>query len=486
LVTRQQSAIACTSININSNIMNKRILFYLFLDIYCISITLGQQRVGINTTAPVRQLEIYGSGTQHLRLHSADTYGNRVGIELLRGDQNSGRDWRINNWSGDLRFNTSVDNFTTTGDEVMRITEEGYVGIGTSAPVTKLHVDSGEDASNTTDGYLMIGGKTSNNLIIDQNEIMARLNGTASNLYIQTGGGNTWFGNGNVIMGTGGGQVSAGDASLSEKFNVNGGAFQVQLRNPLDGLNDWYIGASSATWLTGDDLLTFSPNTNQLNATLRLKRVTENDGFEAPVMITSPSTQTLYLDGNEIDSNSPLYINQNSNEETYINPSGGQTGIGTSNPEGALTIKTTEAGLGLQRDFGIWWIDPTSNGVVNFFKNTDLLAYFSYDNGGDWIAVSDRHLKENIHPLSPAMDKINKLNLYSYSFIHDSFSRKDIGVIAQELEEVFPEAVTNANDQYGVSYDQLTVIGIKGIQEQETRLEQMETVIDQLLKRYEK
>lgn len=466
--------------------MYKQIPFIFFFEILCISISIGQQRVGVNTTAPVRQLEIYGTGTQYLRLHSADTYGNRVGIELIRGDQNSSRDWRINNWSGDLRFNTSVDNFASTGDEVMRITVEGYVGIGTSTPVAKLHVDSGEDASNTTDGYLMIGGKSSNNLIIDQNEIMARLNSTASNLYIQTGGGNTWFGSGNVIMGNGGGRVSIGEASMSEKFNVNGTAFQIQLRNPLDGLNDWYIGASSANWQTGDDLLTFSPNTTQLNATLRLKRVTENNGFESPVMITSPSTQTLYLDGNEIDSNSPLYINQNSNEETYINPSGGQTGIGTSTPDGALTIKTSETGLGLQRDFGTWWIDPTSNGVVNFFKNTDLLAYFSYDNGGDWIAVSDRRLKENIRQLSPVMDKINKVGLYSYTFIHDPSAGNDIGVIAQELEQVFPEAVSFTNDQYGVSYDQLTVIGIKGIQEQEERLQRLETELDHLLRRYEK
>ena len=443
----------------------------------------GQQRVGINTTSPVRPLEIYGNGEQYLRIHSSSAVGStRVGLEFIRGDENSNaRDWIIQNWNGNLKILTNTDNFATPGDDVMHINENGLVGIGTITPLTRLHVDGGEDASNTLDGYLMIGSKTSNNLIMDQNEIMARLNGAPATLYMQTGGGNTWFGAGNVYMGSGGGKVSIGGAGLNERLNINGSAYQLQLRNPLDGLNDWYIGASNATWQTGDDLLCFSPTSGQLNATLRLKSIAENNGTEAPVMITSPSTQTLFFDGNEIDSNTPLYINHNSNEETYINPSGGKVGVGTANPDGRLTIKTTAFGLGLQRDFATWWLQPTSTGIVYFWKNTDLLAYFSYDNGGDWIAVSDRNLKENILPVQPVMDKIKQLRLCSYSFIHDPASKNDIGVIAQELEPLFPEAVSYADDQYGVSYDQLTVIGIKGIQEQQIRLEELNSKVDALL-----
>ncbi len=442
----------------------------------------AQNRVGINTTSPVRPLEIYGSGTQYLRVTSTPSSGTRVGLELVRGEDNvANRDWKVENWNGHLRFSTGTDNFASLGDEAMRFSESGNMGVGGVNPVARLQVVNGEDASNTLDGFMLIGSKTSNNLILDPNEIMARLNGAPSTLYIQTGGGNTWFGSGNVLMGSGGGGLGIGGATMSGRVNVNGSSYQVQLRNPSDGLNDWYIGASHAGWLTTDDLLCFSPTTGYLNSTLRLKRITENNGSEAPVMISSPSTQTLYLDGNEIDSETALYINHNSNEETYLNPNGGKVGVGTASPDGKLTVKTTEAGLGLQRDFGTWWIDPTSTGVVNFFKNTTLLAYFSYDNGGDWVALSDARMKENISPLTPVMDRVMQLNLYIYSFKHDPAHKRDIGVLAQETLPLFPEVVSYADDQYGVCYDQLTVIAIKGIQEQQDRIEKLLTRADEFL-----
>jgi hypothetical protein len=201
-------------------------------------------------------------------------------------------------------------------------------------------------------------------------------------------------------------------------------------------------------------------------------------------MITSSASQTLLLDGNEIDTKStPLYINHNSNENTYINPSGGKVGIGTTNPDGYLHIKTTTFGLGIQRDFATWWIAPTAGGNINFYKNTSLLAYVSYNGGGEWVAVSDRNLKKNIVPYSPVMEKINKIGLYSYQFIPALGSAKDIGVIAQELESVFPEAVRYSDDQYGVAYDELTVIALKGIQEQQNQLEDLIRQAERLLEK---
>jgi hypothetical protein len=419
--------------------MNTKYCFSLILIIGLTTLAFGQQRVG-STTTPLRTLDIYGSGSEYLRVHSSTAIGSKAGLELIRGDDNIiARDWKIENNNGIFRINTGTDNFSTSGEEILRINQDGKVGIGTTAPLTSLHIDGGEDASNTTDGYLMIGSKTGNNMIMDQNEIMSRLNGVPSTMYIQSGGGNTRFGGGNVYMGSGGGKVSIDGAPLSGRFNVNGPDYQIQLINDADDMNDWYIGATNASWQTGDDQLVFSQNTTGASSTLRLKNVSENNGTEAPVMITSPSTQTLYMDGNEIDSKTPLYINQNSNENTYINPSGGKVGLVIQIRMAICIYQPPKMALVFSVILQHGGYHQLMNIISTSTKNTSLLAYVSYNGGGEWVAVSDRNLKENIKEYPTVMDKIKQLRLCSYSFIHDPSSRKDIGVIAQELELCSPK-----------------------------------------------
>src|SRR5690606_7149266 len=106
-----------------------------------------------------------------------------------------------------------------------------HVGFGTHNPVTRLHVDDGEEATNSTDGILLLGSKSGFNLAMDGDEIIARNNGSPSNLFIQTGGGDTWFGDGNIVTGIDNGRMVVGTAPMNAKVNVNGGSYQVSLRD---------------------------------------------------------------------------------------------------------------------------------------------------------------------------------------------------------------------------------------------------------------
>ena len=465
--------------------MKKKInLLVLFLVCLVISVK-AQQRVGIGTNTPLRTLELYGSAAQYARMHSNTSNGSTAGLELVRGDDDSNaRDWKIENKSSALSLMTGTDNFTTAGTEFLRLTDNGCLGIGTQNPITRLHVDGGEAASNTLDGHLLIGTKTGANLVMDGSKILARNNGAPAALYMQAAGGNTWFGSGNVFFGVNGintGKVNVGATSLNGKLNLEDGAMQLYLKN-TEGNNDWYIGASNSTWQTGDDFLIFSPTSSHLNARLLLNDFPDNDGFEAPVMIMAPSSNKLLFDGNEIDAvDDPLYFNSNSDENIYINPSGGKVGIGTSSPTGRLTIKTEDTGLGLQRGTDTWWISPVQNGDIQFWRNNNFLAYVSWANGGEWIALSDRNFKENIIPMESMLGKIRLLRPSSYTMIHDETHRPDIGFIAQEVNEVLPEVVSFADDQYGINYDQLTVVAIKGIQEQSTKLAELMAKADAML-----
>jgi hypothetical protein len=63
-------------------------------------------------------------------------------------------------------------------------------GIGQIAPLAKLHVSGGSDASLTSNGFIMTGESSGNNVIIDDNEILGRNDGAGGDLFIQNDAGN--------------------------------------------------------------------------------------------------------------------------------------------------------------------------------------------------------------------------------------------------------------------------------------------------------
>ncbi|MFZ1529535.1 MAG: hypothetical protein WAT19_12330 [Ferruginibacter sp.] len=65
------------------------------------------------------------------------------------------------------------------------------LGISTTSPVSKFHVVNGQDAGlgNTTNGFAMFGAGNSINVVVDNNEILARNNSLASDLFIQNDAG---------------------------------------------------------------------------------------------------------------------------------------------------------------------------------------------------------------------------------------------------------------------------------------------------------
>jgi len=72
------------------------------------------------------------------------------------------------------------------------------------------------------------------------------------------------------------------------------------------------------------------------------------------------------------------------------------------------------------------------------------------DASGDIVAysTSDRNFKENITPIPNALEKISKISGNTYDWKEDmkdfhGFEGNDVGVIAQEIEEVLPQLVTS-------------------------------------------
>jgi hypothetical protein len=98
---------------------------------------------------------------------------------------------------------------------------------------------------------------------------------------------------------------------------------------------------------------------------------------------------------------------------------------------------------------------------------------------GDIIAYSDARVKENVKTISDALNKVKALRGVSYNKIGET--KNSVGVIAQELLGVIPEAVQQDNEgMYSVAYGNLVGVLIEAIKEQQHQIEELKTEIQNL------
>jgi hypothetical protein len=112
------------------------------------------------------------------------------------------------------------------------------------------------------------------------------------------------------------------------------------------------------------------------------------------------------------------------------------------------------------------------------------------DASGDIVAysTSDKNFKENITPITNAIDKIRKISGNTYDWKEENkdihgFEGNDVGVIAQEIEAVLPQLVTTRETGYkAVKYDKLVALLIEGIKEQQINIDNLTIEVENLKK----
>ena len=120
------------------------------------------------------------------------------------------------------------------------------------------------------------------------------------------------------------------------------------------------------------------------------------------------------------------------------------------------------------------WGDFKEDSVV---VNGDLFVTNNITYVGTLTDVSDKRLKENIDTLENVMYLINQLQAYSYKMKSSKTNEREFGLIAQEVQKVFPEMVKivdKENGFIGVNYLQLIAILIEGLKEQQIFISEME------------
>lgn len=177
---------------------------------------------------------------------------------------------------------------------------------------------------------------------------------------------------------------------------------------------------------------------------LRLNRTTGNSWNYMEWMIAGARK---YWTG--IDNNGVFNIQWDSSAAVAINAVGGNVGIWTTTPTEKLHVI----------------------GNIKVSNNIEANQYYY---------TSDRRLKEDISPLKNSLDKILSLNGYTYRW--KSTGHKDIWVIAQEVETVFPELVkTNPDTGFkSVEYGNLVAPLIEAIKEQQAEIDTLRTELAEI------
>jgi hypothetical protein len=150
-------------------------------------------------------------------------------------------------------------------------------------------------------------------------------------------------------------------------------------------------------------------------------------------------------------------------------------------------------GIYLQ-NFGRWVLyHSNGNNCTGLGTSSTSSAYRIYVGGaiyaeGNIVGFSDRRKKENIETVENALDILDKLRGVYYTVISDKSQKRNVGVIAQEVEEFLPEVVTYAADvdEYGVDYGKFAGVFIEAIKEQQTIIKNQSNEIDLLKEELQK
>ena len=226
-----------------------------------------------------------------------------------------------------------------------------------------------------------------------------------------------------------------------------------------------------------------------------------SDGTVKGTQFIDRNDDTYYLDPHATSNlNAATLAGTFSGVNGYFSSSLG-VGFNSGNIGGKLDLRRSSAGISIKSDLGsalnnntIGLLSYTSASMITAgyhlvfqaapISGTDTNMLLCNINGNlrnrnnSYGQYSDRNIKENIIDATPKLEDVKKLKVKNFNFIGDDL--KQIGLIAQETELVFPGIVEDDLNPQGqqvksLKYSVLVPILIKAIQELEARVTELET-----------
>jgi trimeric autotransporter adhesin len=416
----------------------------------------------------------------------------------------------------------------TSGTERLRIDSSGNVGIGTTGPNEKLQIGNAfafHDGGNKVLGF---GYALGAGVDLDPSGYAAeiRLDPTNGKLYFGVSNSTTSAPNTYLVTIQSNGNVGIGTTTPAYKLDVVG-ALRLQPSSAPTGANGviYYDSSSNkfrcyqnGSWV---DCITAAGASFPLLAPL--------GSATNPSYSFSGDTNTgIFSAGADI-----LSFTTGGTERMRINSSG-NVGIGTTNPAYRLDISGDVRWSGTLQGGSVPWqrltsfpsacpsgqfvtavgstlncATPSVSGGVTGSGSQNYLAKWTgsttlgnsiiYDNGNIGIGTtspsykldvsgevrasafyysSDINLKTNIKPLENSLAKI--LQLQGFSFNWKDNQEPSIGLLAQEVEKVFPELVSGKDGSKTVDYGKLVPVLIEAIKEQQREIEKLKLEIEKI------
>ncbi len=357
----------------------------------------------------------------------------------------------IANGSGDLYIRNNADNkdiIFQSDDSLGGVETYFYLdgGVNVNYPVTQFPISSKinmgtsgaasgelELYSDGTNGY--IRNQRSGNVVIDSigNVIIDATNNTNSEVKIQSGG--------NTLLQTVGSVIAIGDSQNNDsKLNIRD-----------DGTNG-HIAFENSSEITG----IIASDTEVINFRV-------GDGVsmsDSPVLTLLPSKVGIGTTSPQV----PLDVTTSDTGSSF-NDGAVQISNTTSASSGGATVMNIRNNYG--GGFGT---------LIKFFRTStsSSIANISFNSGGtavNYNTGSDYRLKEDLQTFN-GLDILNNISVYNYKWKSVDF--RGYGVIAHELQAVFPDAVTgekDAEEMQSVDYSKLVPVLIKSVQELKKEIE---------------
>ena len=324
-------------------------------------------------------------------------------------------------------------------------TATGNIGLGTASPIALLQAGSGPTSSlvMTSVGNVGIGttapavGLEVASATSDDSRSIIVSNRTTDWLAMRAGNSTPWFG-------------FKGDrlSFVNESSKTNSWTTELMVLKSSGNVGIGTTTPTSKLQVSGDGIFSGNITSDESWSISNVAKIARYQGDDATY--------------NDIGFFNPLA----SVRMTILD--GGNVGIGTTGP----TVKLSVVGGRIAQD--TWTADGDT--AVQYDTVTNALG----------IATSDRRLKKDFQPLEGALEKVLRLNglLYRDNDQPDT-DKKKLGLIAQDVLEVCPEAVFEYKDEkgetyYGVHYERLTVVLIEAIKQQQLEIEGLKQAVNRL------